>query len=303
MSSLTRQSLRRAGLLFDAFSGDLIIPTSPVALHVSSTTFLPAQEIGHLLSKEHLVADVLTAPELEGRTLGRTQRRIERHEALPGPRAVVGALLVTVAAVGIFLAYTDATTGADERYAVADGALDAGTVLDASHVRFVPMQLADEVASGAFVDIAQLEGRRLLAPLLDGDLLQASGVSDRSAPGDSAYQVSFSVPRAFAVNGLIRRGDLVDVYVTHGDSVTELVVRRATVLQAPSDDGRTFSSRGDQVIVLQLRAPDDVVEVVHATRSGAITLVRSTFADPDDAAPSRYPTVAESTPTRAGSGG
>jgi hypothetical protein len=165
-------------------------------------------------------------------------------------------------------------------FAVADGDLDAGTALDDSNTRFVAMELADEVASGAFTDVAQLRGRRLLAPLFDGDLLQASGVSDEGRD-EASYEVSFSVPGAYAVNGLVRRGDLVDMYVTEGET-TRLVARRAEVVQAPAAASSGFGARGGQVIVLRLPSADEVAAVVHASRSGDVTLARSTFADPDD---------------------
>lgn len=232
---------------------------------------------------------VLTAPlDADGRALNRVPRRVQRRPGLPGGRAVVGALLMTVAAVGIFVAYTDATTTPGREFAVAAGDLDAGTTIAVSDVRFVTMDLADEVASGAFTSASQLVGRRLLVPLLDGDLVQASAVSDRSAAAKHVYQVSFSLPRAFAVSGLVRRGDLVDVYATYGDDVTDLVVRRAEVLQAPEQSSRGFSSGDDQVVVLQLARASDVVAIVHASQAGEITLVRSTFADPTDQGPAHF---------------
>jgi Flp pilus assembly protein CpaB len=184
---------------------------------------------------------------------------------------------MTAAALGVFAASSGAADRPSARYAVAVGDLDAGTPLDERNTRFVEMHLADEVAAGAFTDPAQLTGRRLLAPLFDGDLLQASGVSDRGTP-DRSYEVSFAVPRAYAVGGRVRRGDRVDVYVTRDDA-TELVVRRAEVIQAPGGGDGGLDSRSS-VVVLRLEATADVAAVVHAARAGDVTLVRSTFAEP-----------------------
>jgi hypothetical protein len=95
----------------------------------------------------------MTAPDL--RDPAGPQRRIRRSRRLPGSRAVVGALLVTAAAVGVFAAYVDATGEPSTRYVVAQDELPIGTLLTSQLVRdtslfaLVPMDLPPEVAARA----------------------------------------------------------------------------------------------------------------------------------------------------------
>jgi hypothetical protein len=217
-----------------------------------------------------------------------SRRRIARRRPLPNGRAVVGACLMTVAAAGAFLSYTGAARGPTTAYAVVDGPADAGTALDASTVRFVPMELAEEVAAGAFVDLSELRGRLLVTPLLDGDLIQLSAVSAPDAGPEPAHEVALDVPRGAAVDARITAGDLVDVYATYNTSTTELVIERAEVVQVPATTDGALTDGLEHVVVIRVLTADDVPAVVHAARAGDVTLVRSTFATDTGRPPTTY---------------
>jgi Flp pilus assembly protein CpaB len=186
------------------------------------------------------------------------------------------------------MAYAGAGDAPATAYAVVDGARDAGTRLGPGNVRFVPMELADEVAAGAFVDIDEVSGRLLLAPLLDGDLIQLSAVSSPTASPEPAYEVPVAMSPEATLAGRIHVGDRVDVYVTFDTGVTDLVAARAEVLQTPADADGGLTDGLAQVVVLRIPDVDDVPAVVHAGHAGSVTLVRSTFAARDAAVPTSY---------------
>ena len=54
-------------------------------------------------------------------------RPLRRRRALPGGRAVVGGFLIALAAVGIFAAYTGATSDGRQRFVVARNDLPSDT--------------------------------------------------------------------------------------------------------------------------------------------------------------------------------
>lgn len=183
---------------------------------------------------------------------------------------------MTLAAVLTFVAYRDASAAPTTAYAVATRALDAGTTLQLSDVELVRMSLPRRVAGGAFSDVAELAGRRLLAPLDTGDLVQGTIVTEPAA-GAAGYQASIAVPRAFALAGLLRRGDLVDVLLTDDTGSTRVVAAGVRVLATSDADDRIGASN-DAVLVVELRSSDDVAAVIGAARSGDVSLARSTFA-------------------------
>jgi esterase/lipase superfamily enzyme len=78
--------------------------------------------------------------------------------------------------------------------------------------------------------------------------------------------------------GRLRAGDRVDLFVTHDDR-TAVVVQGAEVLQlVASEDGSLTTSREVELVVA-VESGDLVTALVHALRTGEITVVRSTFAE------------------------
>jgi hypothetical protein len=89
---------------------------------------------------------------------GRPGRRIRRARSLPGGRAVVGALLITAAAVGVFAAFLTATAEPTTHYAVARDDIEVGTRIDsdaavAELFEFVPVDLPHDVSVRAVRDV------------------------------------------------------------------------------------------------------------------------------------------------------
>src|SRR5262245_58984994 len=83
-------------------------------------------------------------------------RQVARPAGVPGGRAVLGGVLVALAGVGTFVAWSRAAAEPHQAYAVAAEDLRPGDPLTADAVRFVPMDLPGELAAAAFRDGAAL---------------------------------------------------------------------------------------------------------------------------------------------------
>ena len=69
------------------------------------------------------------------------------------------------------------------------------------------------------------------------------------------------------------------MFATYDDR-TSSVVRGAEVVQIGVDDDGSLTSNREVTLVVAVPSGDAVAAVVHALRTGDVTVVRSTFADP-----------------------
>jgi Flp pilus assembly protein CpaB len=196
-------------------------------------------------------------------------------------RALLGGLLITVSAVGLFAAYTQA--GADHRiaYVVAGHDLVPGERLDAGDLTTRRMELpADMAGTFAFRDPARLDGAVMVAPLRAGELVQASDVVAAAGAPD-VQEVSFSVDPARAVGGALQPGETVAVVATYGtgaQAVTEVVVPLAQVVSVGAGGG-AFGSRTTETVTLGVADAADVLAVTNAVDAGQVELVRTRSPD------------------------
>jgi Flp pilus assembly protein CpaB len=204
-----------------------------------------------------------------------TEREIRRRRGLPGSRAVVGGLLMAVAAVGVFAAYTDATDAPSTTFVVAAGPLRPGERIEADDLRQVRGTLPAAIGDRTFLDPEQLVGRAALTSVGEGDLLQASMVSDDATVG---HEVALALPRAQVAVGRLKPGERVDVFVT-GDDRTDVVARGAAVVEIDAGDDGSLTSERTLTLVLAVSDGDVVAALVHALRTGDVTVVRSTFSE------------------------
>ncbi len=201
------------------------------------------------------------------------RRVVTRAPGVPGSRAVVGGLLVALAGVGTFVSWQRASGSPEHAYAVADRSLQPGDPVTADAVRFERIDLPSDVARASFVTPAELEGRVLVAPVGEGELLQHGSLSDQGQP-DPAAEVSVALARDLAVDGRLRSGDTVDVYATHDDD-TSVVAEGVRVISV-TEGGGSFADGSELTVTLALAAAEQRVPVIHAARAGQITLVRTT---------------------------
>jgi hypothetical protein len=133
---------------------------------------------------------------------------------------------------------------------------------------------AATVARSSFTDAATVADRVALAPIGEGELVQASGLSDPGA-AQAVAEVSLALERDRAIDGRLRSGDLVDVFATYDDR-TEAVVERVRVVEVSDTGGASFTSASQVTVTLALTDAARRAPVVHAARAGEVTLVRST---------------------------
>jgi Flp pilus assembly protein CpaB len=198
---------------------------------------------------------------------------------VPSGRALIGGLLVAVAALGIFAAYQAARGGPSTQFVVAAGDIAPGSRLAPDQLRLEPIELPEEVAAGAFTDVDDLIGDVALAAVAAGELVQASAIADAPADGSSGYTMSFAIDADRAVGGDLRPGERVAILVTYigGQTAeTRTVVDDATVLQFErADEGALSGALGETVLTVQIPAGADPLALAHAARVGEITVVRA----------------------------
>ena len=199
---------------------------------------------------------------------------ISRHRSLPGGRAILGGVLMAVAVVGVFAAATQAGHAPDDPIVVTTRAVRVGEVLEASDLRRVEGHLPSDAA--AFADVGTLVGRVALGPIGEGEIVQSASVTAEAAtPG--IHEVAVALPRRQIAVGRLKAGERVDVFVTYDDRTTS-VVRGAEVVQIEAEDTGSLTSDREISLVIAVPSGDAVAAVVHALRTGDVTVVRSTFA-------------------------
>lgn len=218
-----------------------------------------------------------------------TDREIRRPRSLPGSRAVLGGALMAVAAVGVFVAYTDATDAPQAPYVVAASPIRMGEVIEEQQLRIVHGAVPSELDGPTYADPAEVAGRVALGPVGTGELLQAALLTDDAGTG---HEVALVLPRPHVAVGRLKEGELVDVFVT-SDERTQSVVRGVSVVQIDAGDSGSLTS--ERALTLVVSVPDEqaVTGLVHALRTGEVTVVRSTFRSGGSDVPLSHPAELE----------
>lgn len=220
-------------------------------------------------------------PSPDGPGGGGRARRIVAHRGLPGGRAVVGGLLVAVAAVGTFAATSGAGRGPEGRVVVTARDVAPGRVLTEADLELAAVDLPPSFDGRVFTAPEQVVGAVTVGPLAAGELVQAGGL----AAGDDALVPTFSiaVPRAAANGGQLQRGDRVQVFANYGSDTSatlRLLTAEARVVDLDAGDA-TVGATGQVEVLLAIPDAEERSRVLNATVSGEIALVRTTgVADP-----------------------
>ena len=203
-------------------------------------------------------------------------RVARRRGTLPGGRAVVGGLLVTASAVGLFAAYGASQERPAEHYVVMAEEVPVGHVFGPRDFEVVAIDLPGAQRAVSFTDPDVLVGNIAMARLRQGQLVQSGDVADRASSRGEA-QISVPVEPAHAMNGQRLEGELVDVIVTYtqgGTPVTRTVASGVLVVDVLGGD-RDLGSSGQLTVVLSVE-PDVLEAIAGAAASGKITLARTT---------------------------
>ncbi len=182
---------------------------------------------------------------------------------------------MAVAGVGVFAAYTDATETPTTTFVVAIEPLRAGERIEAAHVRQERGTLPAALRDQSFAEVAEVIGRAALRPMGSGDLLQPSMITDDIGAG---HEVAVMLPRSQLAVGGLKQGDRVDIFVTRDDR-TESVVRGVPVVQLDAGGDGSLTSERELTLVVEVSDGASVAALVHAIRTGDVTVVRSTFSE------------------------
>ena len=203
---------------------------------------------------------------------------VHRRRALPGSRAVVGGLLIALAAVVAFWSYSRGTQTPHQLYVVATHDLQPGERLSAGDIAVVPLDITNSaVRRQVFGSPAELldAGATVVAPVSAGALIESSQVVGRGGPAGTR-ELSLDIDRSRAVGGTIKPGEFVDVLATFGSgssAYTAVVVPHVEVLtDTPDANG---SGGTTELIVFAVSTAKDAEAMVDASIAAQVTLVRS----------------------------
>ncbi len=214
-------------------------------------------------------------------------RVITPRRGLPNGRAIVGALLVTLATIGSFAVATSGGDGPRTEYLVVSSPIAAGEAVSLGAVTAEPMELSPTLIASALTTTAGLEGATALRDLHAGELLRADDlIAAHSIDGEvitDIHEITFSVPLDRTPPG-VRRGDRVTILGTSAD-VTTVAVEDALVLSIDTQPDQIGSS-GNGTLTLAIDDAETVMGIAHVTQTTDITVVRSTRALADT-----YPAV------------
>jgi Flp pilus assembly protein CpaB len=224
-------------------------------------------------------------------------RSLGRRTSLPGGRAVVGGLLVTLAAVGTFFAYALVTAAPKQTYLVARRDVAGGQRLSAGDVVAVAADVPPDIADRLFSSPSDIEGAVALSAIAANEFVGRGAIKQANSPGgagaatgaDSPREYSFSIERDRALDGRIQRGELIDILATFtsggSNTYTDYVGRRVPVLGVESTGG-SVSGGGTVTITIGLKDEMQVIATAHAVAVATVSLARSTQVDPANPGPS-----------------
>lgn len=206
-----------------------------------------------------------------------TALSLRRRVGLPGSRAVVGGLLVTLSALVAWWSATAHDQVATEPVVVAAHDVGPGHRLVANDLRIAEMAVPRQLAGATFATVADLTGAVSLGPIGAGELIQPSAVARSTARAEP--ELSFPIQPDWAVAASLRAGDRVDVFATYGtgpSARTVKVLAGATLRRIESRGEGGLGSEASQVVTVGLASGADAAEVVNASRAASLTLVRTT---------------------------
>ena len=230
-----------------------------------------------------------------------TELHVRATRGLPGGRAVVGALLIVAAALGVFVAYLSASAEPTTRYLVAATTIEPGTTfgtvdevlgaLSADTLALSPTLTERAVPAS---DIEALVGQTVVAPMERGDLLTRTMLVDDGGVAP-AQTMSFPISRIDAVAGSLRAGERIDVLATYGggsEAYTSFIVRGVPLLRIAAPDGGQIGGSSDLILTVAVTDLQDVQALGHAVNTASVFVTRSTAVAGDtDAAPGAYRAV------------
>lgn len=206
---------------------------------------------------------------------------IRSRRALPSGRAVVGALLITLAGLGVLMATRLGDDATFQTVVVATNDLGPGTLIEADDVAAVRIRLDESVTSVA-TSVEQVIGNVTLGPVGRTEFLQRSNLADmlpNNVPSGLAI-VSLPVEPERAPAS-IAPGELVSILATfsenNGADQTALIADRVVVVSF-GDDGDEFGAN-DNVLRVAVDDGQLAANLALAGQTGTISIIGVTGAN------------------------
>jgi Flp pilus assembly protein CpaB len=212
------------------------------------------------------------------------RRRVGRVAPVASGRALLGAALVTMSVIGLYIAWRSATKTRSIEVVVAARPIAAGSPIEPDMLRVERFALqGNSSIRSSFSDPSELAGVITLGPLKEGEIVQP-GALVRKLGGPATLEVGLRLPRAAAVNGALKVGDRVDVFVADSDDRTsepaQMVIAYVPVVRTDSPDVLGSSTETINVTI-GVESRTIAAAVVGAAAGNKISLVRSTGVNPD----------------------
>ena len=204
---------------------------------------------------------------------------------IPRHRAVIGGLLIAMAAALAFVAASGGGGVPGRTVIVASRAIAPGTRVAPSDLELRSGPISADLAANGFTDLDELLAATTVAPVGAGEIIQHSAVRTDGG-GGSGVGLSFPIDREHALDGDLRPGDTVDVLATFGsglDAETAVLARSVRLAGITTTDATSVTGAGRLVITATFTDTDQLLDVAHAAQSAALTLVRTTGAVPGQA--------------------
>lgn len=201
------------------------------------------------------------------------------QRGLPGSRAVLGGLLVTVAGLGTWWAATGAGTASSRSFVVAKHLIAPGDRLKSQDLQLASAELSPSLRKQSFAEVADLVGQVALGPIGPGGLVQSGMIGPPAGIAAGTSELSFLVDTEWAVAGSLAVGDRVDIFATQtsaASSSTKRVLANTTIRRVAAAGGDGLGEHRSQVLTVGIEPPTSVRDFVDATRAATITVVRVT---------------------------
>ena len=215
-----------------------------------------------------------TRPPKRGRRKHRAGLMAGRAAVLPGSRAILGALLCTLAALITFGTYARANHPPTSKYLVATRNLEPGAAITASDIEAVAIELPESLSRRVLGPTVSLEGAVVLGPVAKGELFQVGNLI-KKAGGSESRELSFPIDSAFAAAGRLRPGDRIDVFANHGDIAEPIATDLLIVATSPLPDG-VSNTRGTIVLTVAYDGTFDGAALLGAAQTLKLSLIRRT---------------------------
>lgn len=187
-------------------------------------------------------------------------RRV-RHR-LPSNRAVVGGILITVAAGGVLIAHREASVPPSTRYVVLTGDVAAGETIGADDLGTIALEIPGDLQVVAGDQVERLVGRTARVGLSELDLLRPDDLLDAGRFTDPAtVEIAIALSPARALAGSVAVGSVVDVLSTDpAGTGTSTVTSSALITGLDAPDSAGIGSDG--VVVVRLAVADSTAAEV-----------------------------------------